>query len=87
MMLLFIYVMSMAWFANLIAWKLEFKFWLWLKDNYLQMKLFNCSSCFGFWFSFILTIALTGSLVISFPLAILVSLVATIMETNLCRLN
>lgn len=87
MVLLFIYIMSMAWFANLVSWKFEFEAWLWIKKNYLTMRLFNCSACFGFWFGLLITIILSGSLIIGITIALIISCIATIMETNLCRLN
>ena len=82
-----LYIVVMAWIANLLSWRLEFAFWLWLKKNYLTMRLFNCSVCLSFWLTFLLTMILTGSFIFTFMIATVTSLLAALMESQLCKLN
>jgi len=82
-----LYIIGMAWLSNLLAWRLEFESWLWLKKKYLTMRLFNCSVCFGFWLSFIFNIIWTSDLSLSIIISLVISFVAALMEEKLCRLS
>jgi hypothetical protein len=82
-----LYIIGMSWGSNLLAWRLEFEVWLWLKRRYLTMRLFNCSVCLSFWISFIFNIILTGCLGLSIILSLVISFVAALMEDKLCRLS
>lgn len=77
----------MAWIGNLLAWRLEFDFWLDLKEKYLTMRLFNCSVCLSFWLTILVTIILSGDFLISFIMATVTSLVAAVIENQLCKLK
>lgn len=85
-MMLIGYIIAFAWFSNLVAWRFDAVWWIYLKDKYLTHKILNCSACFGFWFSLALNIILLHQVSVSIMLALVISCISAIFERYLCVL-
>jgi hypothetical protein len=89
MMALIIFIIGMAWLANLLVWKFDAEWFIKLKNNYVpKNRLFTCTECFAFWFSIPPTFLLfASSILFTLLIALVISVTAAIMEKNLNLFN
>ena len=77
-----LYILSVAWFSNLISWRIDEEAFMKIKEKYFKHKIFNCSTCFGFWFSLVINFFLFN-LITTIMLSFVISLVASVIEKYL----
>lgn len=82
MILLILYIITMAWIANLISWKLDIPLWLKFKKQYLNYKIINCATCSGFWISIPINVILFTNPYLWFFLPFTISVVSTYFENK-----
>lgn len=75
---LIIIIFAWCWMMNMFTWGLEMKWFVYLKDKYLDYKLFNCTKCFSFWFTLIVMLFI--NITWAFPIALFISMLSTIIE-------
>lgn len=81
-----LYILSVAWFANLISWRIDSPKFMKIKERFFKHKIFNCSTCFGFWFSLIISFFIFN-ITTTIMISLTISLVASVIEKYLSIWN
>jgi len=77
---LLIYIFGIAWFSNMFTWGFTPDWFIKLKDKYLDYKIFNCTTCFSFYFSFFLSLIVFNNIFFIVLLSFTISFVSKIIE-------
>lgn len=82
-----VYIMMFAWLANLVSWRFDLPIWLEFKQRYLNYKVFNCSTCTGFYISIPFNIIFIHDIFLNLAIPFVISYIASLMEKQLNMFN